>query len=158
MAGYCEQAGFAELPETTEEAKIVWQVDPARLCSGEWCHRSEKEIGRGDIAASYSADRIGMDQPVRRPFEWQGSLWICVGTSRHDGRDCANAYRLVHPSRFSGEHTTYREKTSDGDTARADRLGFYHGMSVKLAKAEMVLCGPPAYFVAGQKQQLNLFE
>ncbi len=43
-------------------------VDPSRLASGQWCHKAEKQIGEGDIRASYSADRIGMSQPVRRPW------------------------------------------------------------------------------------------
>ena len=44
------------------------EIDPARLASGEWCHRAQKTLGQGDIYASYSADRIGMGQPVRKPF------------------------------------------------------------------------------------------
>jgi hypothetical protein len=31
-------------------------VDPARLHWGTWCHRVEKILGEGDIAASYSAE------------------------------------------------------------------------------------------------------
>jgi len=51
-------------------------IDPARLASGQWCHRANKTIGQGDISKSYSADRIGMGQPVRKPFEWQGGLGL----------------------------------------------------------------------------------
>ena len=43
-------------------------VDPARFRWGTWCHRTDKMIAEGDIAASYSADRIGMGQPVSKPF------------------------------------------------------------------------------------------
>jgi hypothetical protein len=55
-------------------------VEPSRLAFGAWCHASEKQIGEGDIRASYSADRIGMGQPIRKPFRYAGALWVCVGT------------------------------------------------------------------------------
>ena len=46
-------------------APQIQLVDPERFAPGTWCHRTEKTIGEGDIAASYSADRIGMGQSVR---------------------------------------------------------------------------------------------
>jgi hypothetical protein len=57
---------------------VTYVVDAARLRHGLWCPRSERTLGEGEIVASYSADRIGSDQPVRKPFNWQGSLWVCV--------------------------------------------------------------------------------
>lgn len=132
-------------------------VDPARLASGEWCHRAEKTLGQGDINASYSADRIGMGQPVRKPFAWRGSLWVCVSVSGRRGDLSAEAYRLTHPAAFDGQPMTYAQKTLDGDAARADRNGFYHGMSVKHGGATHVLSGPPVTFVPGQTEQLSLF-
>jgi hypothetical protein len=133
-------------------------IDPARLASGEWCHRTDRTIGQGDINASYSADRIGMGQPIRRPFAWRGGLWVYVGgSSRGKATISAEAYRLTHPSVFDGELTTYREKTMDGDAARGDPKGFYHGMSVKHGGADFVLCGPPVTFIPGQTEQLSLF-
>lgn len=134
-------------------------VDPARLASGAWCHRAEKTVGQGDINASYSADRIGMGQPVRKPFSWEGGLWVCVG-NRYRGPETmeAEAYRLVHPSLFAGKPVTYAEKLADGgDAARADPHGFYHGMSVSHAGTTFVLCGPPLIFVPGKTVQLSLF-
>lgn len=133
-------------------------IDPARLASGQWCHRAEKTIGQGDINASYSADRIGMGQPVRKPFSWRGGLWVCVSNG-YRGKDtvAAEAYRLTHPAAFDGEPTTYAEKTRDGDAARADPNGFYHGMSVKHGGQSYVLTGPPVAFVPGQTEQLALF-
>ena len=132
-------------------------VDPARLQSGRWCHRAEKTIGEGDIHASYSADRIGMSKPLRKPFSWKGGLWVCVGIARRGDELCAEAYRLVHPQVFDGEPVTYGAKTANGNAARADPNGFYHGMLVKHAKADAVLCGPPILFVPGQTEQLALF-
>lgn len=133
-------------------------VDPARLASGRWCHRAEKTLGEGDIAGSYSANRIGMGQPVRKPFAFEGTLWICVGTGPYgDGLRYAEAFRLVHPMTFKGTPVTYREKTADGDAARADPEGFYHGMSVRLAGRDFVLCGPPVTFVPGETPQGELF-
>jgi hypothetical protein len=128
-------------------------VDPARLRWGTWCHRTEKILGEGDIAASYSADRIGMGEPLRRPFDWKGSLWVCV--SRSDAK--AEAYRLTHPQAFNGVPLTYRTKITDGDAARKDPNGFYHGMSVSHNGRTFVLCGPHAVLVAGEPQQMDLF-
>jgi hypothetical protein len=132
-------------------------IDPARLASGQWCHRAQKTLGQGDISASYSADRIGMSQPVRKPFEWKGGLWVCVGKGHRGGEVSAEAYRLVHPQMFDGEPMTYAARVRNGDAARADANGFYHGMLVKHAGAEFVLCGPPVTFAPGQSEQLSLF-
>jgi hypothetical protein len=138
-------------------ALTTFAIDPARLAHGQWCHRREKTIGQGDIDASYSAERIGMGQPIRKPFEWQGSLWVCVGTSGMNGKSTAEAYRLIHPQTFDEEPTTYREKLKDPDAARADPSGFYHGMAVQCAGKTLVLCGPPALFIPGETAQLDLF-
>ena len=140
-----------------ESDSPTFAIDPARLAPGAWRHDVEKTIGQGDVAASYSGDRIGMDQPIRKSFEWQGSLWVCVGMSHRGEIHSAEAYRLVHPQRFNGEPTTYREKTRDGDAARADPKGFYHGMTVKHAGQKLVMEGPPATFIQGQIAQLDLF-
>jgi hypothetical protein len=132
---------------------IEHTVDPARMRWGAWCHERQKEIGKGDIAASYSADRIGEGQPIRKPFDWKGSLWICVGMSN----ERVEAYRLMHPQAFSGVPTTYRAKTVDGDAARGDPNGFYHGMAVKHGGKDFVLCGPAVTLVAGEPPQMDLF-
>ncbi len=131
-------------------------IDPARLARGEWCHRAETQLGEGDIRASYSADRIGMGQPVRKPFRWQGGLWVT--TSIHGGKQHeAEAYRLVHPQAFVGTPVSYGDKTRNGDAARADPNGFYHGMIVRHGGAEWVLCGPPVAFIPGEVEQMSLF-
>ena len=142
-------------PVTVDEETHA--VDPARLESGQWCHRANKTIGQGDISASYSADRIGMGQPVRKPFEWRGALWLCVGMSHLRGVNTAEAYRLVHPRVFGGQPMSYSEKTADGDAARSDPFGFYHGMAVRYGGETSVLCGPPVTFLPGQSEQLALF-
>lgn len=132
-------------------------VDPERLAPGKWCHRLQKTVGQGDISASYSADRIGMGEPVRKPFSWNGGLWVCTGVRYHSGRETVEAYRLTHPQVFDGESVTYRSKTIDGDAARADPCGFYHGMTVKHAGAMFVLSGPPVTFIPGEVAQSSLF-
>lgn len=134
------------------------EIDPARLASGEWCHKTEKTLGQGDIYASYSADRIAMSQPIKKPFQFHGSLWVCVSMRSYHGAFSIEAYRLVHPSQFDGAPTTYTEKTFDGDAARADQSGFYHGMTVKHGGASFVLCGPPLTLIPGQTAQLSLFD
>lgn len=140
-------------------ASLACPVDPARLRHGTWCHRTHKEIGKGDIAASYSADRIGMGQPLRNPFSWKGTLWVCVSIGGRRNQLTAEAYRLISPQAFNGEPTTYYAKTRErgGDTARNDPSGCYHGMTVKHAGQSFVLCGPPAQFVAGEAEQMDLF-
>ena len=139
-------------PQTSERA-----VDPARLAPGQWCHRREKTLGEGDIHASYSADRIGMGQPVRKPFLWEGKPWVCTGMSWLKGAVSAEAYRLAHPAVFDGTPVSYGQKTADSDAARADPMGFYHGMTVRHGGASFVLCGPPLILVPGQAEQLSLF-
>lgn len=133
-------------------------IDPARLATGRWCHREQKALGEGDIPKSYSADCIAMDRPVRNPFDWKGGLWVCVGIGCHHGSiACAEAYRLVHPQIFDGEPLTYAARVRDGDNARADVNGFYHGMRVTHAGVAYVLCGPPVTFTPGDAKQLSLF-
>lgn len=135
----------------------IQKIDPARLAPGEWCHRAEKTVGEGDIHASYSADRIGMGQPVRKPFTWKGASWVCVSFRYDGGEVFAETYRLVLPLAFEGAPASYHAKTADGETARADPNGFYHGMSVRHAGQDYVLCGPPLVFVPGETEQLSLF-
>ena len=136
----------------------VIETDPARLASGQWCHKRNRQIGEGDISASYSADRIAYGQPVRRPFEWQGGLWISTGNAIPHGPDSAEAYRLTAPTQFGGQPQTYAEKTADSEAARRDPNGFYHGMIVLQRGREMVLSGPPVVFVPGLAQQPDLFD
>lgn len=119
----------------------------------------------GDIAESYSADRIGMGQPLRQPFKHEGALWICTairgaaltvtGSREHE------AYRLVPERLFIGEPTTYSERIATAEAAEAarnDPAGFYHGMKVKFANAAFVICGPPARFVAAQRPDGDALE
>lgn len=128
-------------------------VEPSRLAFGAWCHASEKQIGEGDIRASYSGDRIGMGRPIRKPFRYGGELWVCVGTSPSR----AEAYRLVHHSIYCGTARSYHERCSDGDRARGDPAGFYDGIIVRHAGRELVMADPPVLFVAGEAAQLSLF-
>lgn len=129
------------------------RVEPSRLAFGVWCHASEKHIGEGDIRASYSADRVGMGQPIRKPYRYAGELWVCVGT----GPAGAEAYRLVHPSLYGDTARSYAERCRDGDCARADLADFYDGIIVRHGGRELVMAGPPVTFVAGEEGQLSLF-
>ena len=133
-------------------ARLSHTVEPSRLAYGAWCHASEKHIGEGDIRASYSADRIGMGQPIRKPFPYGGELWVCIGTSRSG----AEAYRLVHALLYGGTARTYHDRCRDGDRARSDPAGFYDGIIVRHAGRELVMSGPPVTFVAGEEAQLSL--
>ena len=134
-------------------ARLSHTVEPSRLAFGARCNASEKQIGEGDIRASYSADRIGMGQPIRKPFRYTGDLWVCVGTCPSG----AEAYRLLHPSLYGGTARSYHDRCRDGDRARSDQAGFYDGIIVRHAGRELVMAGPPATFVAGEEAQLSLF-
>lgn len=137
----------------------IHEVDPSRLARGEWSAKHGRTIGEGDISRSYSADRIGLGQSVRAPFTHHGDQWLCVGF-RYGASAVAEAYRLVHPTRFEGSVTTYTAKVvpDGGRSARTDPLGFYHGISVKRGREAFVLCGPPAEFIPGEPRQRSLFE
>lgn len=132
-----------ENTETSSERRPTCSVSAARL-----------QHDRGDINASYSADRIAYGQPVRKPFQHDRTLWVCTsitgsgltasGSTEHE------AYRLIPVRAFEGKPTSYSERTGTADaaeTARHDRKGFYHGMVVKLAGEALVLRGPPLRFV-----------
>lgn len=119
----------------------------------------------GDINASYSADRIAGNQPVRRPFKHDGAMWICTSITgpavTASGFPEHEAYRLVPERMFVGPPTSYGEKTGTAESAEAarnDPNGFYHGMKVKFASAAFVLCGPPVRFVAAQRPEGNQLE
>lgn len=137
----------------TSTSKNTHSVDPDRLRWGTWCHHTEKQLGEGDIAASYSADCIGMGTSVRKPFAWKGSLWVCISL----GCGSAEAYRLTPPENFTGTPLSYHDRVMEGDAARKDPNGFYHGMTVIHGGKTFVLCGPPAVLVAGQPEQMDLF-
>jgi hypothetical protein len=130
--------------------RTTYAVDPARLEYGVWNHDRNKDEGEGDIRGAYSADTIATSGHVRKPFKHEGALWTVTSTQSKGRAYEAEAYRLLQAFKFAGKQTTYREKTLDSEAARNDPDGFYHGIKVNFAKHEMVLCGPPARFVADQ--------
>lgn len=142
---------------TNTSAPATIDLPPSRLAPGEWSHDLNRQIDQGDIHASYSADRIAMSNAVRRPFLHAGTRWVCVGMGANR---VARAYRLVHPSVFDGTPTSYAVKVAvnGGDDARSDPMGFYHGMTVRSGREDLVLCGPPIHFVPGQEPQRSLFD
>jgi len=135
----------------------IHRVDPGRLAFGRWDTEQNVQAGEGDIVGSYSADRIGMGQPLRRPFKFRNGLWVCTGITGRSGQTIAEAYRLTDPTVFEGRPTTYPEKTRDPEAARQDPSGFYHGMIVRTGKRSLVLEGPPVVFVRGRDTQADLF-
>lgn len=132
-------------------------VNPRRLVSATYDHDAEDYTEEGDIVASYSADRIGMGQPIRRPFTCRGELWVCTALSGSPDGLSAEAYRLVAIEAFEGTPQSYAERTADAESARADPNGFYHGMIVTCRGAEVVLCGPKLRFVADVEREPSLF-
>jgi len=138
------------------------RVCPERLAYGTWCHARNRQVGQGDIRASYSADLIGLEGRIRKPFRLQGRLCVMTGSSGTRDACAFTAYRLVLPREFDGTVTTYRDKLliGGGDYARADPQGFYHGMRVTRGRETFVLCGPPVTILAGEPapRQGDLFD
>lgn len=133
------------------------EVEPERFAMGCWDAEQKRDVGEGDIYASYSADVIAMMGRVRKPFTFRGQLWVCTGsnTGRPAGSmpNGSTAYRLVPIEAFEGKPVSYTEKTADGHAARADPDGFYHGMAVTHRGQPHVLCGPPVNFIPGRSQR-----
>jgi hypothetical protein len=130
---------------------------PERFEDGHWCESSQRQRGEGDITASYSADCIGMGEPVRQPFRWRGALWVSVGGSGNQRERRIQAYRLVPLSLFDGPTRSYAATVADGEKARNNPHGFYHGMEVTHGGKCYVLCGEPEYFAPEKTEQLDLF-
>lgn len=137
-------------------------VDPARLEFGSWCHARDKQIGQGDISASYSADKIALEGRVRSPFKWQNVLWVSVGSAWPVDKSGIEAYRLLPARFFDGTPISYHDNAMLGDKARKRPEGFYHGMAVHHGKQECVLVGPKAIFLpskeAEEPKQIDLLD
>ncbi len=131
---------------------------------------SRLQFDSGDISESYSADRIACGQPVRKPFQYDGDLWICTSITGSgltvSGNTEHEAYRLIPERMFSGTPTTYAARTGSfemAETARNDPEGFYHGVTVKHGRETFALRGPPLRFIAEdvakapEPLQLDLF-
>ncbi len=50
----------------------VHELEPDRFALGEFCYQKERTVGEGDIALSYSADKIAESDTVCSPFTWKG--------------------------------------------------------------------------------------
>jgi hypothetical protein len=132
--------------ETPTEDRATCAVNAARL-----------RYDGGDVNQSYSADRIASGQPVRKPFQHDGSLWICTGITgsglTSSGSTEHEAYRIMPERMFTGTPITYGTRTATGDAAEAarnDPNGFYHAVAVKHGRETFVLCGPPLRFIAAE--------
>src|SRR5579859_1525959 len=72
-----------ELPETDEQPasacaeqfhgakRLVVPVNATRLAWGRYDHNRNRDVGEGDIHASYSADTIATSGKIRKAFRWQ---------------------------------------------------------------------------------------
>lgn len=141
--------------------KTLFHIDSSRLASGAWCHKRDKIIGEGDISASYSADKIGLEGAVRNPFKWQNAMWVCTGSVSKGGLQSSEAYQLIPADFFDDEPQTYHQIVLNNSSARQRTEGFYHGMAVKHGRKDFVLIGPSAVFLPSEDkrapEQIDLF-
>ncbi len=142
-------------PSSTITRRGTYEVDPARLAHGTWCHESQQQVGEGDIAAAYSADLIAMEGRVRCPFTFRGGVWTCAGCFTDDS---AFVYRIVPIEASDCTPTSYAAKTRNAEVARNDPNGFYHGITVRHGCRSYVITGPPVELVPGQVVQASLFD
>jgi hypothetical protein len=145
-------AATGDAAEVFHDAKkLTIPVNPARLAWGRYDSGRNRDIGEGDIHASYSADIIATAGKTRKAFRWQAQLMVTVSLSRRGGLEAAEAYQLIPLKIFTGRATNYAEKIGTADNAEAarnDPNGFYHGMTVKQGGEMFVLSGPPVVFIA----------
>lgn len=114
-------------------------VDPIRLND------------RGDISNSYSADLINNGR-IRTPFRYNEQLYTTTSTISGiypNSIRKAEAYRLVPATLFDGQITQFRTKIDhdNGNSARSDPNGFYHGIPITYQSRQYVLAGPPLIFL-----------
>jgi hypothetical protein len=166
----CDSEESSQPLDAFRKANILTvPVPPARLAWGTYDHDRNRDVGEGDIHASYSADTIAMSGRIRKAFRWQAQLMVTVSLAGCGGIEQAEAYRLLSLRAFIGTPTTYADKIETGENAEAarnDPNGFYHGITVRHSSESFVLFGPPVLFVAEpvrpnartpEPAQLNLF-
>ena len=154
MPAVPETATAKPSEEFDDTKALTVGVNPARLAWGKYDHGRNRDIGEGDIHASYSADTIATSGKIRKAFRWQAKLMVTVSLSRRDGIEQAEAYQLIPLKVFCGGAMSYGEKTGaaeDAEAARNDPNGFYHGMTVKQGSEPFVLVGPPVVFVSAEE-------
>jgi hypothetical protein len=101
------------------------------------------DLTGADVAragATYSADRIGEGKPIRKPYAFNGGLWVSTGGGGIVGSIVIRLYRIVELADFEGASHSYRE--CNWDVMRVSPMGAYHGMRVKSEGRDVVLCGP----------------
>ncbi len=109
----------AETSETFRETKgITLPVNPARLAWGRFDHKRNRDVGEGDIHASYSADTIASAGKIRKSFRWQAQLMVTVSLSGRGGIEQAEAYQLIPLKVFTGTPMSYTEKDRNSRECR----------------------------------------
>lgn len=104
-------------------------VEPERVAYG-----PEK----GDIVASYSADKLMLGKGVREPFSFRGALWVAIGIGSGGGQaTVAECYRVVPPRAFKG---AFRDRGKRDEDHR-HQFGSYHGDKTKHRGADVMLAG-----------------
>jgi hypothetical protein len=140
--------GLANIPTTLNSH--ARNINP-QLRSRELIVDAIRLADRGDISNSYSANLINNGN-IRKPFRYRGQLYTTTSTISGmypDSIRKAEAYRLVLAVLFDGQISELRTKIDhdNGNSARSDPNGFYHGIPITYQSQQYVLAGPPVTFL-----------
>ena len=104
-----------------------------------------------EIKKSYSGDTISSSKTIRRPFQFQGALFVSTGGRSGGGTTpTEECYKIVPRHLFKGKARWYGEGDAGedwGERRRGQAEGFYHAMLIQRGKTLWVLVGPPLQFV-----------
>ena len=123
---------FVMPPASQFEPTPIEFVPELRLAWGHY--EGDKRVGKGDIAASYSADLIGEKGTTRAPFAYRGQIWISTGGGPGQRASCS---MMVSPKTYQGPTSRKAFKLLRG----------YEGLKVKHKGVEYVLTGEREFYI-----------
>lgn len=128
-----EKGRLFAMPPASHFEPTPFEFVPAfRMAGGHY--EGDKEVGKGDIRASYSSDLISDKCVTRRPFTYRGQLWVSTG-----GRlgFCTTGMMLVDPKRYKGPTTKKPFTLGRG----------YDGLIVRSKGVAYVLTGAREFYI-----------
>lgn len=130
-----KSAKAAAMPTKAQKAAYERATQFRRRRDGE-----KKLPTAASLAESYSAGVIPEGR-IHAPYEYEGSLWVCVGmSSQHEKDFDFETVKVVPRSDFRGTTRTY-DQSARGRFSRG-----YHGVRVRYAGRDFVLSNPRREF------------